>query len=133
MLDADHFKLFNDTFGHQAGDHALQQAAGTLQTQVRDGDLVYRYGGEEMAVILPGVATPEAREITERLRRAVAAVVLPERDLLPDGCITASFGIATFPDHAADKESLIAAADRALYEAKRTGRNRLVDAGECPT
>lgn len=121
LVDLDHFKRLNDVHGHQAGDDALKAAATALRTTSRAGDLVARYGGEEFVVILPNCATDAALEAAERLRAAVAA----SGPVVP---VTASFGVATLPFDAGDPATLIAAADRALYEAKQQGRNRVVAA-----
>lgn len=117
MLDIDHFKALNDEQGHQAGDEVLRNVAFALTCECRDFDTPARYGGEEFAVVLPGCAPEEALVIAERLRRAVAAApsVVP---------ITASAGVATYPAHAADADTLVRAADDALYESKRAGRDR---------
>ena len=119
MVDVDHFKKFNDTQGHREGDRALKEVADALVSHSRDFDTVARYGGEEFAVILPACSSKESLIAGERLRGAVSAIGELARP------VTASAGAATFPTHAADAESLIKAADEALYESKRTGRNRV--------
>jgi two-component system cell cycle response regulator len=117
MVDIDHFKVLNDTLGHQGGDEVLRNAAAALACECREFDTAARYGGEEFAVVLPGCGPDQAYEIAERLRRAVA--------LAPNvATITASAGVATYPAHAGDAESLVRAADQALYASKRTGRDR---------
>jgi two-component system cell cycle response regulator len=118
MVDVDHFKALNDKFGHQAGDDVLKLVAGALASTCRDFDTPARYGGEEFAVVLPSCSSAESLVVAERLRRSIAEIeaVAP---------VTASAGVATFPAHAADPEGLIKAADEALYESKRTGRNRV--------
>jgi two-component system, cell cycle response regulator len=121
MLDIDHFKRLNDTRGHQAGDEVLRQTAATLREQQRVYDTVARYGGEEFALIAPGLTAADARATGERIRAAIEG----------NGAgVTASVGVATFPDHADGDESLIAAADAALYRSKDDGRNRVSVAGE---
>ena len=117
MVDIDHFKSLNDTHGHQAGDEVLRNVAAALAIECRDFDTPARYGGEEFAVVLPGCGPDEALRIAERLRNAVAAAP----SIVP---ITASAGVATFPGHAGDADTLVRAADDALYESKRGGRNR---------
>src|SRR4051812_5030390 len=125
MLDIDKFKSVNDTHGHQQGDRVLVEVARVLRRLSRDVDLPARYGGEEMAVVLPQTDLAGAEQGAERMRAAIEAMQIPRLDggdLLP---ITASFGVASFPMQAADKTALIAAADAALYRAKRGGRNRV--------
>lgn len=130
MLDIDHFKQFNDTFGHEAGDKVLRVFARCLREQVRTGDVVARYGGEEFSVLLPHTSHEEAADLAERLRKTVEALPLPEPEF-PKGCrVTVSIGVATLPDHASDAEGLLGAADKALYGAKGGGRNRVVGAGD---
>jgi len=124
MLDIDKFKKYNDTYGHQSGDILLQKLALIFRNTVRSGDIVARYGGEEFIIILPDTAPETAVSIAERLRQAVADHLFPTGKG-GTGRITVSIGTATFPADAADKNSLIAAADRALYAAKRAGRNQV--------
>ena len=125
MLDIDKFKSVNDTYGHQQGDRVLVEVAGVMRRLSRDVDLPARYGGEEMAVVLPQTDLAGAEMLAERMRVAIEGMQIQRRDgggLLP---ITASFGVASFPSEALDKNGLIAAADAALYRAKRGGRNRV--------
>jgi diguanylate cyclase (GGDEF)-like protein len=125
MLDIDKFKSVNDTYGHQQGDRVLVEVARVLRRLSRDVDLPARYGGEEMAVVLPQTDLRGAELGAERMRAAIEGMQIQRLDgggLLP---ITASFGVASFPAEAGDKTSLIAAADAALYRAKRGGRNRV--------
>lgn len=123
MMDIDFFKPFNDTHGHQAGDELLRRVAETLQARLhRAGDLVSRYGGEEFAILLVGVDLEHAREIAERARADVEAL----------GAVTISGGVATIvPARGLSPDQLVSAADAALYEAKRTGRNRVVTSSSC--
>ncbi|HEY5386571.1 MAG TPA: diguanylate cyclase [Thermoleophilia bacterium] len=123
FCDLDFFKEYNDRLGHAAGDTALRATARTLESCTRRADLVARYGGEEFVVVLPGAAEPEAVEIAGRIRAAVAEHHRETGDL------TISIGVATFPESATTKEGLLEAADRALYVAKRLGRDRVVAAG----
>jgi diguanylate cyclase (GGDEF)-like protein len=118
LLDVDHFKEFNDSHGHLAGDEALQLLAQSLATESRAFDLVARYGGEEFAIILPGCKPAESLHIAERMRRATRGVTVPSP-------MTASVGAATFPDDADDALALLKAADDALYASKRAGRDRV--------
>lgn len=124
MLDLDHFKSFNDKFGHPGGDEALRSFGGILRASIRDGDLVARYGGEEFAVFLPGVDPTGAREIAERIRvrtEETTIVVGPGTSAK----ISVSIGIALSPVDGTDRLALLKAADQALYRAKQSGRNRI--------
>jgi len=120
LLDLDHFKRINDTFGHAAGDLVLRTLAGVLREELRDTDTAARYGGEEFALILPQADFEGAVVVAERLRKQIEGLKLPSV-----GQVTASFGVATFPQHAASREKLIEIADQALYAAKKEGRNRV--------
>jgi diguanylate cyclase (GGDEF)-like protein len=120
MLDIDHFKRVNDTHGHDAGDAALRFLADVLRDELRGVDTAARYGGEEFAVILPQANLDGALIVAERLRARLETTDIPAI-----GRITASFGIATFPLHANSRTQLVSAADRALYDAKHEGRNRV--------
>ena len=126
MIDADHFKAFNDRHGHQAGDEALRSLANVISAHVRrPADLAARYGGEEFSVILAETDSAGARQIAENIRKAVEQLPLVEG---ADGPMTVSIGISTWTT-ATDisLESLLFAADKALYQAKENGRNRVVD------
>lgn len=125
MVDIDHFKRLNDTHGHQAGDEVLRNVAAALTIECRDFDTPARYGGEEFAIVLPGCGPEEAMMIAERLRAAVsrAPSVVP---------ITASAGVATYPGHAGDADTLVRAADDALYQSKHAGRNRTSQSSGVP-
>lgn len=125
MLDIDHFKKLNDTLGHQAGDEVLRTSGAALAKSCRDFDTPARYGGEEFAVILPSCSPRESLVAGDRLRAAIANADLPVE-------VTASAGVATFPVHAADPSSLIKAADEALYESKRSGRDRVTRSRRSP-
>lgn len=121
LLDIDHFKVLNDTYGHQRGDDVLRLVGATLRTTSRDFDTPARYGGEEFAVLLPATGKEDAVEVAERLRLAIAG--------MPSGVeLTVSIGVATFPLDGADPEAVLAAADAALYASKRGGRNRVTAA-----
>lgn len=125
MLDLDHFKTFNDTFGHAAGDVVLTGVAEVLRAGVRVFDSLFRFGGEEFVVVAPGAAAVDAFALAERLRAALAALVV-EFDGRAVGPVTASFGVASAPEHGTDGATLLKAADEALYAAKGAGRNRVV-------
>ena len=120
MLDVDYFKRVNDTHGHDAGDAALRFLADVLRDELRGVDTAARYGGEEFAVILPQANLEGAQLVADRLRARLENTEIPGI-----GHITASFGIATFPVHAASRDGLVTTADQALYAAKHTGRNRV--------
>lgn len=125
MLDVDHFKRFNDTYGHDAGDALLKEFAKTMIAQVRGEDIACRYGGEEFLLILPGadqkVASARAEQILESMRRIQ---LRHHQQLIGD--ITVSIGIALYPAQAEEVEPLVKAADKALYQAKREGRDRYI-------
>ena len=131
LIDVDHFKQFNDTHGHAAGDYVLQAVSGLLQHQVRETDLVCRYGGEEMLILLPECDLAQAGAIAETLRSKLAALSLSFEggDL---GSVTASLGVACYPHHGATGSETIKTADQCLYQAKQTGRNRVVLAPIAP-
>ncbi len=119
MLDVDHFKLFNDTFGHPAGDDVLQTVAKSLSATVRSTDVVARYGGEEFAIILPDTDFAGAMVLAERCRRAVATAMWDKRS------VTVSVGVSTLTPETANASALLQEADQALYRSKQTGRNRV--------
>lgn len=131
LADVDHFKQVNDTWGHESGDTVLKSIARTFNEGVRAVDICARFGGEEIAVLLPETSLPGAAELADRLRKAVAAQPIsaqgnPIR-------VTISCGVACYPDGVLTKEALFAAADRALYEAKSAGRNCVKSAIPKPT
>jgi diguanylate cyclase (GGDEF)-like protein len=124
LLDIDHFKQFNDTHGHQAGDEALRQVGATLAASVRTSDTACRYGGEEFLVFLSGCDLVQATAKAENIRAAIAAISLRiNGQIVP--AITASIGLAIFPNAATGRTDLVNVADLALYVAKRAGRNRV--------
>ena len=129
ILDVDHFKQFNDTCGHAAGDALLRAMGVVLASNTAEQDTACRWGGEEFVVVLPGLDVERAVERAEQLREAVQQLALMYNGQ-PLGTITVSIGIATFPVHG--KQHLLQAADAALYAAKRNGRNQVVVAGNVP-
>jgi diguanylate cyclase (GGDEF)-like protein len=125
MMDLDHFKNVNDTYGHLAGDDVLKAVAAAIRREARTLDHVARYGGEEMVLILPETDPAGALVMAERVRSAVAALKIPVAASKEIG-VTLSLGVAGFPADADSAEALIAAADQALYAAKEAGRNRVL-------
>ena len=125
MLDLDHFKEFNDRYGHPAGDEALRAFAHLLGSSVREHDVAARYGGEEFAIFLPGLSASGAAEVAERIRERTESTIIPLGPGLT-GRMTVSIGIAIAPDDGAQRVTLLKAADEALYRAKLAGRNRVV-------
>jgi diguanylate cyclase (GGDEF)-like protein len=126
LFDLDHFKRVNDTHGHPKGDEVLAAVGSVAGHTIRENDFAARDGGEEFMVLLPGDDTDGARLVAEKLRVAISDLRIPD---LEQG-VTASFGVATYPDDAANREELMRKADRALYTAKRGGRNRVVTASD---
>jgi len=125
MVDLDYFKRINDTFGHDAGDLVLKELGMLLKNQIRTSDVACRFGGEEFALVMPDASLEGARQKADAIRIAVSELDLKYNGT-PLGRITASLGIALFPDHAADADALMRIADEALYHAKGAGRNRAV-------
>ncbi len=125
MIDADDFKRFNDTHGHIAGDRALAEFGDLLRSRVREVDLVARYGGEEFSVVLPETDAAGAFVVAEKIREAVAHHEFEDAEGTRGPRLTVSVGVATFPAHAQDRESLLRQADGALYSAKHGGKNRV--------
>ena len=126
MIDVDRFKSFNDKFGHVAGDRALSAVAHILRTQFRPRDLLVRYGGDEFAVLLPGVAVKEAMSIADRVRSAVSGSTEESGDSLIQVPVEISLGVAQMESHGSF-ETLLREADAALYRAKHAGRNTVSD------
>ncbi|MBE9176273.1 diguanylate cyclase [Synechocystis salina LEGE 06155] len=131
LLDIDHFKQFNDTYGHAAGDYVLQRVGDLLQNRVRQMDLVCRYGGEEMLILLPECELRQAGEIAESIRSQLSTMPLSYEDT-DLGQVTVSVGVACYPHHGATGGETIRTADQCLYQAKQNGRNRVVLAAIAP-
>jgi len=122
MTDVDHFKTYNDEFGHPEGDQVLKKVAAILRDSTRTVDCVARYGGEEFAVLLPETEMKGAMEVAERIRSKVESAEFPNRQ------ITLSIGVAEFPKDADTTKEIMVVADAALYGAKRNGRNQVMQA-----
>ncbi|GAB3388628.1 diguanylate cyclase [Massilia agri] len=126
MVDLDHFKRINDTYGHEGGDLILKAAARVLLERVRASDIASRYGGEEFVLLLPDCSADAALKCAEQIRHALTGLAIPY--LGQTISVTASLGVAAWPQHADGEQELLKAADLALYEAKKSGRNRVVAA-----
>jgi diguanylate cyclase (GGDEF)-like protein len=130
MIDIDDFKAYNDKNGHQAGDVALQITAHCLKGALRAADVASRYGGEEFCILLPQTAVAEAGVIADRIRQRVSTTEFPHGKAQPLGQVTISIGVSTFTKNIDSPENIIAAADRALYQAKSLGKDRIEVYGE---
>ncbi len=128
LIDIDHFKQYNDRFGHTEGDAALRRVAGQIMKTIRSTDLAFRYGGEEMAVLLPSCGKDQATDVAEKIRVAIGTS--SARTGRFGAKNTVSIGVATFPEDGRVSRALVDTADAALYEAKRIGRDRVVQAGK---
>jgi len=129
LFDIDHFKNYNDVNGHVAGDRLLQLLARLVKEQTRMDDIFGRFGGEEFLLILPGKTKSQARITGEKIRATIEAYDFPFGDKQPHGRLTISGGIAGFPEDGRNSSELLRAADQALYQAKREGRNKVLAAG----
>lgn len=125
MIDIDHFKVYNDTFGHQAGDFVLMKVAQLLRDNTRNTDIVARYGGEEFVVICLELELKAAVRIAEKLCKIISKAPFHKEEMMPHGKVTVSIGVAAFPINGTTIEELIHNADTALYTAKHNGRNRV--------
>ena len=133
MIDIDDFKAYNDKNGHQAGDLALQITAHCLKSALRAADVASRYGGEEFCILLPQTGMAEAGAIADRIRQRVSTTEFPHGKAQPLGQVTISVGVSTFAKNVDTSENIIAAADRALYQAKSLGKDRVVFYGDKET
>ncbi len=124
MLDMDFFKIYNDNCGHQEGDKVLREISKLIKDYSRKMDYVCRYGGEEFSIILPQTSKKEAYFIAERLREIIEKYEFPHEDMQPFKQITVSLGVATLPEDSQTKSGLIECADKLMYQAKETGRNK---------
>ncbi|MDK9698613.1 MAG: GGDEF domain-containing protein [bacterium] len=130
MCDVDFFKHYNDNFGHPAGDEVLRSIATIMRTRLRASDIPARYGGEEFLLVLPMTAKHAAIRVAESLRKMIQEYQFAHEEKQPQGDLTMSMGVATFGDDGRDVETLVEAADKALYKAKQTGRNRVCFHGD---
>ncbi len=125
MLDIDHFKAFNDRFGHAAGDQVLRSIGALILDHLRAGDIACRYGGEELLLILPEASIEAAAQRAEDLRTRAKKLEVRHLDT-PLGPVTVSLGVAVYPEHGRTRDALLASADASLYKAKQDGRDRVV-------
>ena len=126
MIDVDHFKKYNDKHGHPAGDEVLRQVARLLVEGRRVNDFCARYGGEEFGVVLVDTPKLTAAQVADKLRQRIAEFPFVNAGTQPQGMLTVSIGVASFPDDAGDPEALVRSADAALYRAKAGGRDCVV-------
>ena len=126
FIDLDHFKFFNDTHGHQAGDQVLHSLGKLMTGAARDSDTVARWGGEEFIIIAPETDEQQACQLAESIRKQVAEYAFPHADEQPLGHVSLSIGVATMSDGIDNAEDLLGLADKAVYKAKESGRNRTV-------
>jgi len=128
ICDIDYFKFYNDTNGHPMGDIVLKKVAEIIKNGVKGSDIVARYGGEEFVIVFPETKKEDAIKVCEKLREKIEKYKFPYEKNQPNGTLTVSFGIATFPDDASTPEDLLKKADFALYKAKEMGKNKVVSA-----
>jgi diguanylate cyclase (GGDEF)-like protein len=124
MMDIDHFKDVNDTYGHEAGDTVLKELSKMVTKQSRQGDFVCRYGGEEFVLVMPNIGINIAKERADSLLRSISSLFVPFGRFNLN--ITVSMGVSWFPEHGETREDLLRTADKALYAAKNKGRNQAV-------
>jgi diguanylate cyclase (GGDEF)-like protein len=128
MIDVDFFKMINDQYGHPVGDDVLIQIVSLIQTELRDSDILGRYGGEEFVVFLPHSNSQDSCEVAERIRLAVANAPFDAGD--ETLAVTISIGIKMMDESAQNMDTLVSCADKALYAAKQAGRNQVIDADQ---
>lgn len=126
MADIDYFKCYNDCNGHPAGDYALQKIAEIMKRSVKGSDIVARYGGEEFILLFPDTCKENAVHICETIREHIKAFKFPNEEAQPDGNLTISMGVSTYPEDGETKEELVKQADLAMYKAKELGRNKVL-------
>jgi len=132
LIDADHFKNYNDTNGHQAGDDLLKRLSALIQRNCRKTDYPARYGGEEFIILCSAVGSDQAIHLAERIRKEVEISIFPHRERQPKGIVSVSIGVASFPINGMTPEDIIEKADEALYRAKDAGRNQVQVAPRAP-
>jgi diguanylate cyclase (GGDEF)-like protein len=132
IFDLDNFKAVVDGYGHLVGSRTIAQIGRTVARLIRPGDVAARFGGDEFVIVLPDTDAAAALRIAEAIRAAVASTAELEGEAVDLSGVTASVGVASFPEHAADAESLFRAADTAMYSVKRSGKNRVALAGASP-
>jgi diguanylate cyclase (GGDEF)-like protein len=128
LFDIDNFKNYNDTNGHLAGDKLLQQLAGLVNESVRKDDIFGRFGGEEFLLVMPHTTAQQGMAAAEKVRNLIATQKFAFAEKQPLGVVSISGGVAEYPHHGLDAAGILHAADEALYEAKRSGRNRVLQA-----
>jgi diguanylate cyclase (GGDEF)-like protein len=126
FFDIDHFKVYNDRFGHLAGDALLKLVPWYVQDMIRSYDLIGRYGGEEFVILFPDTTLRDALRRADEIRSLLSEMPFLGREEMPGGTVTISGGVAAFPHHGADMKSILGSADAALYRAKKAGRNRVM-------
>lgn len=125
MIDVDNFKYYNDTMGHPMGDKVLILLAKILKQSIRAADLAIRYGGEEFLIFLPNSPKKYAFDVAQRIQEAIEREIFPQEEIFPQGRLTVSIGVASIPSDCYDLKTLIEKADKALYQAKKLGKNTI--------
>jgi diguanylate cyclase (GGDEF)-like protein len=125
-MDIDYFKNYNDTYGHLAGDEVLRKMAVILKRETKGSDIVARYGGEEFAIVFTDTAHSNARLVCERLHQAIGDHIFPGEQTQPNGNLTVSIGLASYPEDGDEPLKILEKADNRLYDAKKRGRDQVV-------